>query len=112
MTFQDGLATAIGALDTLLIPGADFELNAGLVDADAGVVQLQCRAPQKLQAGTGLVRVGWLQLEVGLTAAVSGVLQLSDGADAAYAGSGDLADGLGQIAERLGRALGRCGPPG
>ena len=93
---SSGLATAIGALDTRLIPGA-VALNAGLVEANAGVVKLNAGA-KRLRVGTQRVRDGLATLEAGLTSAVSGVFRLDDGSAAAYSGSGDLSDGLGLIA--------------
>lgn len=95
LAVSGGLQTAIGALDTRLVPGA-VAINEGVGQAKNGVVAATTGAA-RLKAGTQMVRDGLQQLEVGLTSAVAGVLQLSDGAGRAHAGSGDLSDGLALI---------------
>jgi putative membrane protein len=90
-----GLATAIGALNTQLIPGAG-QLEAGAGQLATGAAQAKAGAVA-LKGGVTQVRAGLVDLDLGLTKAVAGVLQLSSGAADAYAGSGDLTDGLGQI---------------
>ena len=90
-----GLANAIGALNTQLIPGA-AAIEAGLGDLGAGATKAKDGAV-KLRAGTELVKSGLTQLDVGLTSAVSGVLALSSGSDTAYTGSVSLSSGLGQL---------------
>jgi putative membrane protein len=83
-----GLATAIGALNTQLIPGAG-QLAAGATQAKAGAIALK--------GGVSQVKAGLVDLDEGLTKAVAGVLKRNTGAADAYAGSGDLTDGLGLI---------------
>lgn len=95
LAVSGGLAAAIGALDTKLIPGA-VAINGGISQAKEGVVAASGGAT-RLRAGTQSVRDGLQQLEAGLASAVAGVLQLSDGAGQAHVGSGDLSDGLGLI---------------
>lgn len=90
-----GLATAIGGLETQLIPGA-AQISAGLTEAKAGAGKLEAGAV-KFKGGMVQVSDGLGKLSDGLTAAVSGVLQLSGGAQTAYAGSQDLAAGLGRL---------------
>lgn len=90
-----GLATAIGALNTQLIPGAGL-LEAGLGQLVTGAAQAKGGAIE-LKGGVAKVKAGLVDLDLGLTKAVAGVLKLNTGAADAYAGSGDLTDGLGLI---------------
>jgi len=90
-----GLGTALGALDTQLIPGAN-ELATKLGTGQAGATKLKNGAID-LKGGLAKVRGGLDDLSAGVTKAVTGVMQLSSGAGDAYAGSSDLTDGLGRL---------------
>ncbi len=102
-----GLATAIGGLNTQLIPGAK-QVHEGLTTASASTGKLKAGG-NKLQGGVQQVSAGLDKLSLGLTAAVGGVFQLSDGAGSAVAGSSDLSDGLGQIDDGAGKLAGGAG---
>ncbi len=83
-----GLGTAIGALTTQLIPGAD-QLAVGAGTAKGGA--------QTLKAGTQQVKDGLTTLQTKLAEAIAGVLKLDSGASQAYDGSKDLVGGLGRL---------------
>ncbi len=90
-----GLAGAITAITTQLIPGAQ-EIETGLGDAKDGA-QAALTGAQQLKAGAQQVAGGLDALEVGLTKALAGVLQLANGADDAVAGGQELSSGLGEL---------------
>jgi putative membrane protein len=90
-----GLATAIGGIQTQLLPGA-IQVRDGLGDAKVGA-NAALGGAQKLKGGVQQVADGLDQLEIGLTAAIDGVLKLANGANAAYEGSGTLTSGLGEL---------------
>ena len=98
---SDGLANAIGSLDTLLIPGMTKILN-GLADAKTGVDGKLIPGAKAIKGGLGEVRGGLDELALGITKAVSGVGQLDEGAASAYSGSGELTDGLGKLDDGAG----------
>ncbi len=92
---SSGLSTAIGGLNSQLIPGAK-QVRDGLASAQSNTGKIKAGGA-RLDGGVQLVADGLDQLSVGVAAAVGGAFQLSDGAATASNGGADLSDGLGLI---------------
>jgi putative membrane protein len=97
-----GLGTAIGGLNTQLIPGMQ-QISSGLSDAKTGVDGKLIPGAKKVKGGLGDVRGGLDDLAVGVTKAVAGVGRLDTGASSAYSGSDKLTNGIGRLDDGAGK---------